>query len=180
MKRCSTSRFEKNYQQALHTRDELGHCGHIRGLLELPYRFDEGCCLPGANDRGRKASELVTDLLPGKGIVWGTFVELRRECIALPGVFKQYLRMQGSRASVWGILQAYQFDAPRQVADHRVVYRLLVIDQGIGQIARERDRSGEWQAVLPAHDALRRPYGVALFHDTRATANHHPCKVRRL
>ena len=81
---------------------------------------------------------------------------------------------------MWGILQGHQFDALRQVAYHRVAHRLIVVDQRVGQIARERYRGGEWQTVLPAHDAFRRPHGVALFHDARAAANHHPREVRRL
>ncbi len=74
----------------------------------------------------------------------------------------------------------HQFDALRQVAYYRIAHRLFVIDQGIGQIARERDRGGEWQTVLPSHDAFRRPHGVALFHDARGAADHHACDVRRL
>ncbi len=50
-------------------RDELGDRGHIRGLLQTAYRFDEGRRLPGINDRGREAPEFLTHLLPGKRIV---------------------------------------------------------------------------------------------------------------
>ncbi len=168
------------FLEALHARDELGYRGHIRGLLELAYCFDEGCCLPDANDRGREASELVTDLIPGKGVVWSTFVGLRREGIALTSVFEQYLGLQGGWASVRGILQDHQFDTLRQVAYHRVAHCLFVVDQGVGQITRERDRGGEWQAVLPSHDALRCSHGVAFFHDPWRPADHHACNVRWL
>ena len=56
-------------RQALHVRDKLGVCSHIRGLLQTADRFDESCGLPSTDDRGREAPELVTYLLPGKGVV---------------------------------------------------------------------------------------------------------------
>lgn len=55
--------------QTLHGGDELGDRGHIRELFQMPDRFNQGCCLPGAHDRGREAPELVTHFLPGKGVV---------------------------------------------------------------------------------------------------------------
>ena len=53
----------------LYARDELGDRGHISGLLQIAYRFDERCGLAGADDGGCEAPEFVTYLFPGKGIV---------------------------------------------------------------------------------------------------------------
>ena len=78
------------------------------------------------------------------------------------------------------ILQGRQFDALCQVAYHRVAHSLIVVGKRVRQIARERYRGGKWQAVLPSHDAFRRPHGVPLFHDARGAANNHPRDVLRL
>ena len=164
-------------RQVLHTRDEPGDRGHICDLLETAYGFDEGGCLPGADARGREAPELVTHLFPGQGVVRRPFVGLRRQDIALTGIFEQYLGLYGGWTSVRGILQRHQFDALRQVAYARVVYCLIIVDERIGEIARECYRGRKWQAILPSHDAFRRTHGVALFHDARNTMQHHPRDV---
>src|SRR5215467_27211 len=88
--------------------------------------------------------------------------------------------MQGSRTSMRGLLQGLQFNALRQVAYYRIAYGLIVVDQRIGQIAREGYRGSKGQTVLPSHDAFRCPHGVPLFHDTRGTANHHARDMLRL
>src|SRR5216683_3560988 len=105
---------------------------------------------------------------------------LRRQGRALTSVFEQYLCLQGGWAGMRGILQGHQFDTLRQVAYHRVAHSLIVVGKRVGQIARERYRGSKWQAVLPAHDAFRRPHGVPLFHETRGATNNHPRDVLRL
>ena len=91
--------------------------------------------------------------------------------MAPPGALDDDLRGPEARRVVGGLLQRSQLDPTSQLAHERVRDGVLVVDERIGHVPRQRDRRGEGQAVLSAEHVVGLAGCVPLLHDAGRAAD---------
>src|SRR5215831_15438970 len=155
-------------------RYQAGDVSHITGVLEGTHGVDDRDRVRRAKDGGRVAPEFLARLRPGEGIERRALVRLGLEGVRVGAALDEDL----DRPHTWRLVsrpfrERHQLDAVRETPHERIVQRLVVVGERIGEIARQGYRRREGQAVLSPEDVLGGARRMPLLHDARRAADHH-------
>src|SRR5262250_1391778 len=147
-------------------RYQAGDVSHIAGVLEGTYGIDDRGRVRRAKDGGRVAPEFLARLRPGEGIERRALVRLGLEGVRFGAALDEDL----GRPHTWRLVsrpfrERHQLDALRENPHERVVQRLVVVGERIGEIARQGHRRREGQTVLPPEDVLGGARRMPLLRD---------------